>query len=326
LGIDDDVRALRIPMESFGVEEVPNLFGNPKEREGKRFRNRICYIIGDAYYEVDPSQMRRIQDAVHNASASDAGFIVQRLEKRFPGFPPAFLLYTGHPPPRGFVGVESLGALAATASFARHKPSVSGGRLNLTVVGDGDPIDFDAAKLTLALRFQPDARSSLPELTFEERFKGLPVARQTNLSMERVSFERCDGGLCLRQKVGSATLKVFGTAQEFVIYSLAAIREALQHALLAFNPGLLADDSPRRIDHAAFDALSFEVQRKIIDAAVREAREAFETFKKQSSTRNENAEVDIDLELQNQKESFRFADLQRSPATRIAARWTGAFR
>jgi hypothetical protein len=279
--------------------------------------------------------MRNIQEAVQVGAGSDAGYIVERLEPSpLTGSTadrrPAFLLYTGTPPPLEFVGVENLGILASMARLAYWRPGQAGGQLNLTLVGGGNPIDFDAARLTTALRSRPDAQSPFPELTFEEHFQSLPVARAKTLSIEGVFFERRGGGLRLYQKVGSATITASGAVQELVTYAFAAIREALHNVLMASYPDLLLEDNPRRIghglNHGAFDKLPAEDRRKIIEAAVNKARRDYEVFKNQSSTRADYAEINIDLEIQNQKQSFRFADRELSPAIRIAAAQTSASR
>jgi hypothetical protein len=278
--------------------------------------------IGDAYYHVNLSTMLEMQGAVAENFASGAGFIVERLRPTADNdsAPPAFLLYTGTGPPLEFVGVESLARLAATASYADFW--LGGGRpwghLNLTFIGDGDAIDFDAAKLTMVLRLQPGPRSAKStadyKLTFrtEEPFRPFAKTRPANLSMEDVDIKLCRGVFCVSQRVGKAIIKVYAATRSLAIEAAASVRTSLASALSAHNPRLLTDGDPRWIDHAAFDKRPREVRRKIINTAVVEARAPLDALRGQGN-------IEIETEIDKQKKSVRYAGLRLSPAIRIAA-------
>jgi hypothetical protein len=330
--------ALSIPSERFRVlpGPVPKIDYNALK-------------IDDAYYQVNLPTIVQMQHAVFRGFASGAGFIVQRLQPTGgkDDARSAFLLYTGIGSPLEFVGVESLARLAATASYADFWQSGGPPRrqLNLTLVGHGRPIDFDAAKLTIALRFQHRFKS-LPELTFrtEERFRSFTEGRGPDLSMERIYPEPCRGGECVRLGVGKASVSLgvgkaiirvvaatiksprdriranFQIIKERVIEAVAVVRECVANALVAYNPRLLTDADPRRIDHAAFDKLPREVRRKIINAAVMDARRAYDDLRNQGSgTGAYDAKIKIESEIDKQKSSVRFAGLELAPAIRTAA-------
>jgi hypothetical protein len=292
--------ALGIPLEQFGV--LPGTEGQINFKQLK---------IGGSYYQIDLPRMHDMQGVVERARGSGAGFLVERLKPLIDGTSAAFLMYSGTGPPLRLEGITDLAEKVSASSEGGRK-------LNVTFVGDGTPLEFDADKLTIAWRSAKGAPEA--KVTFEtpDAFGSIykaEAARET-LSIRDVSFARHGDSWVATQKIGTASIKVVAATRARAVRILSLIRDALVSVLGA--AGLLTNDNS--VDQAAFDALPPEVQHKHIDDAVALARKHYDALRRQSSEPSANdAETWIEIEIQNEKRSLRFAGpLRLYPMT-----WSG---
>jgi hypothetical protein len=289
-----DADALGIPRSRFEVASGSGL---------------VFYKTSTASYPVNPTEMREMQEAVSAGLASGDGFLVQRLESPDREASPAFLLYTGPGAPQEFVGDDSLERLAAMASAANS---------NLTIVGSGTAIDFDAAKLTIAMQLQLEAVPAANKSTMfrtPPRFERFSEPGTRSLSLEDTHIAFRDGHWETTQKVGAAIIRVIAATKELALQALASIRIAL---FVNLNAIYITEDDPPRIDHAHLNALAPEDQSNIIDAAVTSARAAYQSLHG-DQLGLPSGDVDIHVEIGNQKKSVRFADAFLPPAIELAA-------
>jgi len=257
---------------------------------------------------INLAAMRHMQEVVVGARESGAGFRVERLKPPTEGSAPAFLLYTGTGPPSSFRDIAGLAEKISALSEGGRKR-------NVTFVNYGTPREIDADKLTLAWRLSRRGREMVTFDTPEpsRSINGAGMARKT-LSIEGVSLVRRGNSFVASQSIGKAFISAAAATRELASHALAMIREALANILENFNRRLLTDDSS--VDHAAFDALSPEVQRNLIDDAVALAQKRYDAWRRQSSeARANDGEITIEIKIQDEKRSLRFAGLRLSPLT-----------
>jgi hypothetical protein len=135
-------------------------------------------------YDADVYQMSDLQGWTRKAAEKpeQASFVVWRLEGGWKD-PPRYYLFTADGPPRSFTGNAELGRLTTELEkvwrrTGRKPPP------RIAMVGDGDPQDFDAARLTMEVssngRGGGGRDGNVPVLNFE-RPPGDPPGGQADM-------------------------------------------------------------------------------------------------------------------------------------------------
>lgn len=195
--------------------------------------------VGRSRYDADFGLVQENQRKVDstNGSGPAQSLIVQRLEaaESSETRAPLYLLYTPGSKPGMFTGNRELGELteaakaAWTGSGRKERPVI-------TMLGDGEQQDFDAAMLTMTVKSSGGLDGKRPDsfpLSFDspEEFRDLPESFSADVAdppdWQHLTITKRGGSWIGVRKVGSTVVTVVAKTAELVAEIMARVGDVL---------------------------------------------------------------------------------------------------